>query len=101
MKTRTTLFLILVSLMALVVGCGKTETPPAQPTTEKASIREEAKAVVAPQPPAPATVTNATSKAPETNVPPAVAAPSPTTLAALSQDQMVQGLQQALGKGLQ
>lgn len=64
-------------------------------------MREDAKPVPVAQAPAPATVTNATSKPPETNAAPVIAAPTSTTLAALSQDQMVQGLQQALGKGLQ
>ncbi len=108
MKTQTIVFLLTANLMAFVVGCGKTEPPSAQPTAEKPPKAEEAKPVAAAQPQARPTknvpATNETSKLPETNTPPGAAAPAPAappTLAALSQDQVVKGLQEALGKGLQ
>jgi len=139
MKTQTPACLLIASLIALLVGCGKTENPAAQPVTEKPPKAEEAKSVapVQPQTPLPttttanATATNVTSKlatttatqvasapppatrplatgtptkVPEITATPVPAAPpptTPTTLATLSQDQVVKGLQEALGKGLQ
>jgi Protein of unknown function (DUF4197) len=100
MKTQTPTLLLIASLMAFLAGCGKTESPPAQPTADKPPKTEEAKPVAAAQPQTPP-ITNATSKLPETTATPAATNPPPTTLATLSQDQVVQGLQQALGKGLQ
>jgi hypothetical protein len=135
MKSKTTLMcLSVVGLLALIAGCGKTETavPPTLETgkpANAAATRTQTVVASAPQP------TNAAAIAPvatrttlveavkpvEATVNPAKdVAPSPvgtsntatnkaqvsvdqarTTLASLSQDQMVQGLKDALAKGLQ
>ncbi len=118
-------------LLALAVGCGKTEQPaptrqeavpvttapkpeptptaekPAPPPTNTVAatvgaakpVPEAVAKVVAP-------VSETTTKAvdavkTETNAPQGVVAQTKTTLATLSQDQMVKGLQDALAKGLQ
>jgi hypothetical protein len=121
MKNKIVLCLAAGGLLALAAGCGKTENT-APPTKETERTTSAAKAE--PTPPAEKLVTqtsNATPaatdaakptvdtavKAADTAVPPAKeAAPrvdsqTQTTLASLSQDQMVQGLEQALAKGLQ
>jgi hypothetical protein len=121
MKNKITVCLGVAGLLALVAGCGKTENvvPPTSETEKTASaIKGE---------PSPATdellaqttnageraletaVSSVTQAAPKvvesTNLPPnepqGVGAQAQTTLAALSQDQMVQGLKDALAKGLQ
>lgn len=105
MKTQISIFLLIASLIPLLAGCGKTENPPAQPSAENPPQAEETRPVAAVQPQTPpipttsAPATNAASKLPETNT--VAAARSPSNLAALSQDQVVKGLQEALGKGLQ
>ncbi len=105
MKTQTPSFLFIVSLTALVVGCGKTESPPVQAAAEKPPKAEEIKPVAAVQPQTPPITnppaTSVTNQLPGTTAMPVAVTSAPTTLAALSQDQVVKGLQEALGKGLQ
>ena len=126
---------VVVGLVALVAGCGKTENaaPPAreadkttsapkaeptspaeqlvaQPSNAVAITTEEAKtrlqSTVKPEKMAmtpvneiPSTAVAATNTAAAT--PPSMAGEAQTTLAGLSQDQAVQGLKDALAKGLQ
>jgi hypothetical protein len=112
MRTEITVSLALGCLLALAAGCGKPENA-ALPTkqTEKTTLEARAK----PTPTAEksmvqatnavATPTNASktaevlSSAPDK--PQVVVSQAPTTLAGLSQDQVVQGLKDALAKGLQ
>lgn len=120
--------LALGSLLALAAGCGKTENaapatretdkttsaPKAEPAqTAERLVAQTTNAVAATTDAAKATLNTAmppvkeaapnamaaTNTAPEK--PQAVADQATTTLAGLSQDQMVRGLQEALGKGLQ
>ncbi len=109
MKTQTPTFLLIASLMASLAGCGKTESPRAPATAEKPPRAEETKPVAV-QPQTPPTTSSPApstpSKLPETTATPVAATrvaatPTPPTLAALSQDQVVHGLQEALGRGLQ
>ncbi|MCC6821084.1 MAG: DUF4197 domain-containing protein [Verrucomicrobiota bacterium] len=120
MKNKIPIYLAVGGLLALAAGCGKTEnTTPStkeadQPTSgvtieprpaEKvvAQATDSAKTTpVAAAPPANEAIpkmVSATNAATE-NLPGAVSQ-SPTTLADLSQAQMVQGLEAALAKGLQ
>jgi hypothetical protein len=120
MKNRITVCLGVACLLALVAGCGKTENvvPPSETEKTASAIKPE---------PRPATeelvakATNAGEKALETavkpvtetapkavestnlplNEPQGAGTQAPTTLASLSQDQVVQGLKDALAKGLQ
>lgn len=120
MKNKIPIYLAVGGLLALAAGCGKTEnTTPStkeadQPTsgvTIEPRLAEEVVAQatdsakttpVAAAPPANEAIpkmVSATNAATE-NLPGAVSQ-SPTTLADLSQAQMVQGLEAALAKGLQ
>jgi len=107
MKTQNIVGLLMASLMAFLMGCGKSENPASQPMAEKPPKAEEAKPIAAAQPqmqqpPASPTVTSAVANLPvEPTVKAAQPATTPTTVAALSQDQVVAALQEALGKGLQ
>jgi hypothetical protein len=128
MKNGFAMWLALGGLLALAAGCGKTEnpSPPAKETEKTASPAD-----VAPTPSAEkfvaqttnvaAHATGASNKGLDTAVaavkeaaPQVVAATNPapdkpqgavspvqTTISSLSQDQMVQGLKDALSKGLQ
>lgn len=121
-KQTTVLILALCGFLALMAGCGKTEN--ASPATKQAS--QPAASVKAEPPPAEkplaetantkatdvartisdAAVKQAASKLPDDNSstagkPQGAVAQSPTSLADLSQAQIVQGLQAALAKGLQ
>jgi hypothetical protein len=82
----------------------------AQPTNATVAVMDANKpaadtAVKAPDTAAPPVKEAAPAAVPATNAPadkpPGVAAPAPTSLAGLSQEQMVQGLKDALAKGLQ
>ncbi len=121
MKNKITVCLGVAGLLALVAGCGKTENvvPPTSETEKTASAIEAepsratealvAKTTNTGQRALETAVSPVTEAAPKlmeaTNLPPnesqEVGTPAPTTLAALSQDQMVQGLKDALAKGLQ
>ena len=126
---------VVVGLVALVAGCGKTENaappareadkmtsaPKAEPTssaeklvaqttnavaitTEEAKTRLQStvkpeKMAMTPVNEIPSTAVAATNTAAAT--PPSMAGEAQTTLAGLSQDQAVQGLKDALAKGLQ
>jgi hypothetical protein len=120
--------LTLGSVLALAAGCGKTENAaPATRETDKttsapkAEPAQTAERLVAQTTNAVAATTDAAKATLDTAMPPvkeaapnamaatntapekpqAVADQATTTLAGLSQDQMVRGLQEALGKGLQ
>ena len=121
----TSLCLVAVSSGCLLVGCGKTATPPSVSSDmEKPATTNEPVASAAQRPATPAPNAVAAAPSPEAAAPAAAAiqAPAPETnrapgvatnpppvppasavagLAGLSQDQMVRGLQEALGKGLQ
>jgi len=124
-------FLILTLATALIGGCGKNEqpaspspdtgkaaaTPEPQKAPEKApepaanslaaAVTNTAKAAsdLAAKPPEPAVPTPVPAAAPTPAATPAPDAPTSTpasaSLASLSQDQVIQGLQAALAKGLQ
>ena len=128
MKNKTAVCLAVGGLLALAAGCGKTENA-APPTSEtektttatQAEPRPTAENLVAQTTNAVAATTDAAKTALETAVtpvkevapkvveatnpapdkPPGVVSQAQTTLAGLSQDQMVQGLKDALAKGLQ
>jgi uncharacterized protein DUF4197 len=124
MTNKTIMWLTVGGLLALAAGCGKTENP-APPTTQADKTAEKSLAqttnAVAAVTDAAKTTVDTGAKAADTAVPPVAeastnpagtsnAAPdkpqgvvsqTQTTLAGLSQDQMVQGLKDALAKGLQ
>ena len=119
MKNKITICLAVGGLLVLAAGCGKTEntaTPPKEANPPTSAVKTE-------PPPAEKPVAQATDSAKTAPVaavtpvkeaipkvvsatnaaavnPPGVVGPSPTTLADLSQAQIVQGLEAALAKGL-
>jgi hypothetical protein len=128
MKNKITMCLAVGGLLALAAGCGKTENtapptkeaekttsaataeptpsaekPAAQITNAVAATTDAAKTAletaVAPVKEAAPHVVTATNPAPEK--PQGGLSQAQTTLASLSQDQMVKGLEEALAKGLQ
>jgi hypothetical protein len=128
MKNKITMCLAVGGLLALAAGCGKTEStapptkltekttsaPKAEPTpSAEKSVVQTTNAVAAtpdaaksalettvtPVKEAAPQVATATNAAPDK--PQGVVSQAQTTLAGLSQDQMVQGLKDALAKGLQ
>lgn len=127
MKNNLVMILVAGSVLALTAGCGKTETgapvtkdsdkTPSTPKVEQATAAEK---TLAPATNATANTTEpakttdtavpsggqaapavAPAPAQVTNTASSVVPPASTGLASLSQDQMVKGLQDALGKGLQ
>ena len=119
-KTAVSVCLAVGGLLALAAGCGKTENaaPPVEQTekttsatkaeprpTAENSVTQTTNAVattdaaVTPVKESAPKVVEATNPAPDK--PQGVVSQAPTTLAGLSQDQMVQGLKDALAKGLQ
>ena len=128
MKNKITMCLAVGGLLALAAGCGKTEdTAPPTKETEKTTSAAKAEptpsaeksvvqttnavaattdaaktaleTAVTPVKEAAPQVATATNAAPDK--PQGVVSQAQTTLAGLSQDQMVQGLKDALAKGLQ
>ncbi len=120
-NTKTILWLTVTGLFACAAGCGKSNnaTPPS-PASEQPATAEAAKPATTPPPQAPpviAVATNAPQPTPSEPVSGLAQATAPSSnavapktmdatnvvpsLASLSQDQVVKGLQEALGKGLQ
>ncbi|HTL56365.1 MAG TPA: DUF4197 domain-containing protein [Candidatus Limnocylindrales bacterium] len=124
MTNKTILWLTVGGVLALAAGCGKTENP-AAPTTQadktaekpggqrtnavaastdlaKTSVDTGAKAADTVVPPVTEAATNGAGTANAApDKPQGVVSQAQSTLAGLSQDQMVQGLKDALAKGLQ
>ncbi len=116
MKNRISICLAVGTLLALAAGCGKTDnaqnSPPAAPQAAQPAsppkmepapaAMDAAKAVQDSAVKAAAAVTPGNAVAPAGTVAPqAPTGQTATSLADLSQAQMVQGLQEALGKGLE
>jgi hypothetical protein len=99
MKNKTAACLAVGGLLALAAGCGKTENV-APPTTETEKTTRATQAALAT---AVIPVGEAAPKGVEAtpDKPQVVVSQAQTTLADLSQDQMVQGLKDALRKGVQ